>query len=128
LDGLDLCLCQIGGSGSGTRISVLRFETLPYSSAFRDEIKAVFANRKADLAMVSAMNAKIGIAHADLILKTLKKWGVPPSKVDLIASHGQTIFHAPQSLFNTKEYPNSTLQIGDGDHIARRTGIITVSD
>jgi anhydro-N-acetylmuramic acid kinase len=48
--------------------------------------------------------------------------------VDFIASHGQTIFHAPKSLHKTDEYPNGTLQIGDGDHIAMKTGIITLSD
>ena len=48
--------------------------------------------------------------------------------VDLIASHGQTIFHAPISIHGLKSYPNATLQIGDGDHIAVKTGIITLSD
>lgn len=128
LDGLDLCLCHIKGAGSKTQISIIQYETLSYSNAFINEIKAVFANRDADLAMVSAMHAKIGIAHAELILDTLKKWKISSKQIDLIASHGQTIFHAPRSLFNTTEYPNSTLQIGDGDHIAKHTGIITLSD
>jgi anhydro-N-acetylmuramic acid kinase len=48
--------------------------------------------------------------------------------VDLIASHGQTIYHAPKSLHPTDEFDNATLQIGDGDHIAVKTGIITLSD
>lgn len=128
LDGLDLCLCIIKGYGPKTQISVVKYETLSYSNSFRNEIKAVFARRDVDLAMVSAMHAKIGIAHAELILDTLKKWRVAPQQIDLIASHGQTIFHAPKALFNFTEYPNSTLQIGDGDHIARNTGIITISD
>src|SRR5690606_29098773 len=47
---------------------------------------------------------------------------------DLIASHGQTIFHAPKHQHRKDGYPNATLQIGDGDHIAMKTGIITLSD
>src|SRR5690606_38622036 len=35
---------------------------------------------------------------------------------------------APQRLTEQASFPNSTLQIGDGDHIAQTTGIITVSD
>ena len=43
-------------------------------------------------------------------------------------SAGQTVFHAPRIFHGLEGYPNATLQIGDGDHLARRTGIITVSD
>jgi anhydro-N-acetylmuramic acid kinase len=46
----------------------------------------------------------------------------------LIASHGQTVFHAPKILHGLEKFPNATLQIGDGDHIAVKTGIITFSD
>src|SRR5690606_10745186 len=63
--------------------------------------------------------------HADLVLAALKAWNIDPQKVDVIASHGQTVYHAPQT---SADFPNSTLQIGDGDHIAVRTGIITLSD
>src|SRR5207244_211242 len=48
--------------------------------------------------------------------------------IDLIASHGQTVYHAPQRLHRQMGYPNATLQIGDGDHIAVKTGILTLSD
>ena len=51
-----------------------------------------------------------------------------PENVDLIASHGQTVFHAPKILHGLEKFPNATLQIGDGDHIAVKTGIITLSD
>jgi anhydro-N-acetylmuramic acid kinase len=46
----------------------------------------------------------------------------------MIASHGQTIYHAPKSLHPNSEYDPATLQIGDGDHIAVTTGILTLSD
>lgn len=128
LDGLDFALCQIGGSAPNINLSILAFETLTYSSAFRDEIKSVFAQKQVNLEMLCAMNAKIAQAHADLIRRTLKIWKVPLEAVDLIASHGQTVFHAPRSGNRNAEYPNSTLQIGDGDHIAVLTGIITISD
>lgn len=128
LDGLDIALCAIRGSGNNTQLSILKYETLDYTTVFRDEIKSIFAQEQVYFKMVCAMNAKIAIAHAELINKTLKKWEISSDQIDLIASHGQTVFHAPKSSNVSSEYPNSTLQIGDGDHIAVLTNIITISD
>ncbi len=63
-----------------------------------------------------------------MLLACLREWQYQPGQVDLIASHGQTIYHAPKSLHGLPDYPNATLQIGDGDHLAVQTGIITLSD
>jgi anhydro-N-acetylmuramic acid kinase len=71
---------------------------------------------------------RLGTEHASIILNCLKKWNTVPAAVDLIASHGQTIYHAPKLLHPDDEFDNATLQIGDGDHIAVKTGIITLSD
>jgi anhydro-N-acetylmuramic acid kinase len=128
LDGLDIALCAIRGSGSDTRIRLLNFKTAGYAESFKAEVKAVFSRRDADLQMVCLMNEKIGLLHAELVLSTLREWNVNPQDIDVIASHGQTIFHAPSSLHDLQDYPNGTLQIGDGDHIAVKTGIITISD
>ena len=128
LDGLDLALCEIKGYGIHTKLSILRYETVDFEASFREEIKSIFAKEIVSLKMVSAMNAAIAITHSKTINKTLEKWNVNPSDVDLIASHGQTIFHAPNASIDGKKYANSTLQIGDGDHIAVLTGIITISD
>jgi len=61
-------------------------------------------------------------------LKALSQWNIDSQNVDFIASHGQTIYHAPKRLHQQAGYPNATLQIGDGDHIAIKTGILTISD
>ncbi|SEM05778.1 anhydro-N-acetylmuramic acid kinase [bacterium A37T11] len=128
LDGLDIALCRISGSGRHTRLSVDQFKTVAYPPDFREQIKTIFAKRTVDFEKLCGLNALIGIRHAAYILETLKEWQVQPSAIDLIASHGQTVFHAPQSLTGHTDLPNSTLQIGDGDHIAVNTGIITISD
>lgn len=57
-----------------------------------------------------------------------EKIKIDRTQVDLIASHGQTVMHAPKHQHMQEGFPNTTLQIGDGDHIAVKTGIITVSD
>ena len=125
LDGLDLALCEFEGSGLSTKFVLKQFVSLPYSTAFKESIQAVFAKEQVHFPSLSTLNAEIGIKHAELILSALQSWGIKPEEIDLIASHGQTVMHRP--MRNGKQ-PNSTLQIGDGDHIALKTGIITLSD
>jgi anhydro-N-acetylmuramic acid kinase len=128
LDGLDIALCSFRGSGLQTQFKLLRFTTIPYAENFKKEIQSVFAKKEASLEKVCLLNALIGNFHGELVLQALEDWGIKPGEVDFIASHGQTIYHAPKRLHQLAGYPNATLQIGDGDHLAVKTGILTVSD
>jgi len=128
LDGLDIALCRFSGNGLQTKFKLLNFVTIDYAEDFKQEIKAVFARRNADLEKVCLLNEFIGSYHAELILQALADWHIKPETVDFIASHGQTIYHAPKRLHKQAGYPNATLQIGDGDHLAVKTGILTISD
>lgn len=128
MDGLDIALCAVSGSGTETNVRVLEFKTADYTNEFKAEIKSVFSRHDADLQMVCLMNEKVALVQAELILEAIASWGRKPGDIDVIASHGQTIFHAPKSLHRLPDYPNATLQIGDGDHIAVKTGIITIAD
>lgn len=127
-DGLDIALCEFEGSGTDTTVSVTNFITKEYTPEFKEEIKSIFAKRKVDLEKLTLLNAFIGSYYAKLIQECLDTWNVPNTDVDLIASHGQTIFHAPKHHHPYDNYGNATLQIGDADHLAVKTGIITLSD
>ncbi len=127
-DGLDVALCSFTGSGTNTTVAVKHFITKEYTSQFKEEIKSVFAKRTADLEKITLLHAFIGSYYAELIQDCLDEWGISNGEVDLIASHGQTIFHAPKHHHPDDMYPNATLQIGDGDHLAVKSGIITLSD
>ncbi len=128
MDGLDIALCSFKGSGSETTFELLHFKTANYNDSFREQVKAIFSKREVDLEMVCLMNEQIAITHAELINQAIAAWGYKNEDIDFIASHGQTIYHAPKSLHKQEGLPNGTLQIGDGDHIAVNTGIITLSD
>jgi anhydro-N-acetylmuramic acid kinase len=128
MDGLDIALCLVKGSGAETDIRILKFKTGDYTDDFRAKIKAIFSKKEVDLQLVCLMNEHIANTHAQLINEALEEWDYKNEDIDFIASHGQTIFHAPKSLHQMTDYPNGTLQIGDGDHIALKTGIITLSD
>jgi len=128
LDGLDVVLCTFTGSGLNTHVVVEAFETLPYDETFKTEVWKVFAKKEIDFQHLTLLNVVVAEQQANLVNQCLKKWNVAPESVDLIASHGQTVFHAPRVFHGLADWPNATLQIGDGDHIARRTNIITLSD
>ncbi|MBI2282380.1 MAG: anhydro-N-acetylmuramic acid kinase [Bacteroidetes bacterium] len=128
LDGLDVALCRFAGSGPGTRIELLQFRTCPYDARFKEEIRAVFSKRHIDLEQLCLLNGWVAQQHATMILQCLDQWKIRPEEVDLIASHGQTIYHAPRLLHQRPGFGNATLQIGDGDQLAVATGIITISD
>ncbi|AWL12390.1 Anhydro-N-acetylmuramic acid kinase [Saliniradius amylolyticus] len=128
LDGLDVALCRIRGAGTETEVDVLEFTTCDYDQTYRQAVREVFSLREVDLQQVTLLNAAIGRLHGEMVRDCLARWGYGPEQVDLIASHGQTIYHCPRSLHGLADQPNATLQIGDGDHIACTTGIITLSD
>jgi anhydro-N-acetylmuramic acid kinase len=127
LDGLDVALCQISGSGQQTKLKVLQFQTLAYPKTVKDQILRVFAKEQIEFQVLCELNAFIGSLHGKLVLRSLRKWKFKSAQIDVIASHGQTVFHAPRFLYPQAEQ-NSTLQIGDGDHLAVEAGIITLSD
>jgi anhydro-N-acetylmuramic acid kinase len=128
LDGLDVALCALSGDGESTQVKIIQFCTVDYTDEIKTQIRQVFAKKTIDFQHLALLNGWIGQLHARMILQCLERWKISPSSVDLIASHGQTVMHAPAALHKQAQFGNSTLQIGDGDHIAVGTGIITISD
>jgi anhydro-N-acetylmuramic acid kinase len=128
VDGLDIAYCTISGEGHDTAIEVTAFETIAYEPDFKAEIKSVFSKKNVDLEKICLLNPWVAQQQATMINTFLQKHGIKKEEVDLIASHGQTIYHAPKALHQQEKFSNATLQIGDGDHMAVETGIITISD
>ena len=128
MDGLDVALCKFRDSGGNTEVNIIAFETVGFTEDIKDEIRKIFAKSTIEFQQLCMLNPWIGNLHAEIVNDCLKKWNISSEDVDLIASHGQTVFHAPKILHGLEKFPNATLQIGDGDHIAMKTGIITFSD
>jgi anhydro-N-acetylmuramic acid kinase len=128
LDGLDIAMCELSGSGIHTKMKLLHFVTIQYDSDFKHKILGIFSKKTVSLEQLTLLNPWIALQHAAMVHKALAEWGIESHEIDLIASHGQTIYHAPKSLHPNDEFGPATLQIGDGDHLAVATGIITMSD
>ncbi|MBS1743352.1 MAG: anhydro-N-acetylmuramic acid kinase [Bacteroidetes bacterium] len=128
LDGLDVAMCAIEGSGKNTTVNLLHFETIAYDADFKQELRTIFSREEILLEKLCLLNEWIGTQHAAIINHCLQKWKLDAASVDCIASHGQTVYHAPLHQHRKEKFGNASLQIGDADQIAVHTGIITLSD
>lgn len=124
IDGLDVVICDITGCGPSTSLNILHFETGQYDENFRKLIREVFAKKEVSSEKLSFLNKLIPNQYYRILQNVLEKTDFSFSDIDVIASHGQTVFHYPKSEVNG----SATFQIGDGDHLASLTGIITISD
>lgn len=122
VDGVDVALVEITGTGLDTEISLLAFKTIPYKPDIRARIFDLFSVETARVDEICTMNFMIGKIFAESVLAVLEKVGMTPTQVDLIGSHGQTIHHMPSAPFP------ATLQIGEPSVIAHETGIPTIAD
>jgi anhydro-N-acetylmuramic acid kinase len=123
MDGIDAALLKITGSGTGTRIELINFICVPYEENIRRGLEGL--SRNCSPADISRLDFLIGAAFADAALRVIEEAGLEKGSVDLIGSHGQTVYHNPPSR---KEGIPSTLQLGELDMIAETTGITTVGD
>ena len=128
LDGLDVAICKIKKNGFDTEVTVQHFETVEYDSPFRNKLKETCFKENISLKNLTLLNKLIGECHAEIIKDLLKKWNISNANIDLIASHGQTVYHTPSHPDMESGHGSATLQIGDGDQIAVQTGITTISD
>lgn len=128
IDGLDIALCAFHGTGSASAPRLVRFKSVPYTPEHVAYMRPFAVEERVRVEDLAIANAWIARLHASLVMETLAEWGVQPGDVDVLASHGQTIRHAPRRIHGHPDLPNATLQIGDGDHLAALTGILTVSD
>ena len=122
-DGVDAALVRLHGSGFDTDIELLNFISVPYQEDIRTKLDKL-AN-ECTLKDLSDLNFKIGDEFAQAAYRVIDEAGFSPKDVDLIGSHGQTVFHNPPSY---DDGGPSTLQIGEIDVIAEKTGIMTVGD
>lgn len=132
LDGLDIALCEVSGHDLSTSLSVIRFTSINYTTDFLSIVRPIFSNPNATLDKITHANAWIAREQARMVNAVLQEWDIDSVDVDILASHGQTIFHSPNSIVlangSKQILASSTLQICDGDHLAYLTQILTVSD
>ncbi|WP_347219866.1 anhydro-N-acetylmuramic acid kinase [Chryseobacterium sp.] len=109
LDGLDICLAEFEKTDKW-HFQILKAETLPYSTDWENKLRNSIHLSVTDLL---ELHSDYGFYLGQETKKFIEKHQL--ENIDLIASHGHTVFHQPQRKF--------TLQIGDGRAIKMETAI-----
>lgn len=123
-DGIDAVLVDVRQVEGRTRLETLAQTTFPIPEALRGEILAACRPETGRVDQVCRLNALLGEWFARATFQVVELARLPIEAVDLIASHGQTIYHATQP----GQDPPSTLQIAEPAVIAERTGRTVVAD
>jgi anhydro-N-acetylmuramic acid kinase len=118
VDGIDVAVVDIGEG-----IHVVLTSTVPYPSDVRAAILSV-SNAATHTGAIARLNFLLGELFAEALMKS----GVPIETIQLIGSHGQTIFHEGEPVEFCGRKIASTMQIGEAAVIAERTGIETIAD
>ena len=118
MDGVDAVLVEIQKDG----LRVLREHTGSIPPNLKRRLEQALDTTALHALEAWRLDAEVGEVFAQTVLGLLDGAGIRASTIFGIGSHGQTLYHAPG------HEPPLTIQIGDPNIIAFRTGITTVAD
>lgn len=119
VDAIDVALCVFRPDperASSLLLRLVGFCEQPFPPLLRSTLLTLFRQGSASLADLTALNAALGETFGEAARAGAETLGVPIDEVDLIASHGQTIYHL------VEEERQATLQMGEPASIAAITG------
>lgn len=120
LDGIDVADVVVTHEGGRIAARLLNFATTPLGPQLRKSLLQSLPPHTVDAACIAELNVALGEAFASAVLRSANLWKVDLLQIDVIGSHGQTLYHAPED--------GVTMQIGEAAIIAARTGITCVAD
>lgn len=128
LDGMDAAIVRINGGGLEASVELLHYYSKPYEPELRERLRELCSDETSNSAAVCSMNTYLGYQFGAAVLEAVADAGMRMDEVDLVSSHGQTIWHQPVPEEGDAYSVASTLQIGDISVIAKHSGILTVGD
>jgi anhydro-N-acetylmuramic acid kinase len=126
-DAISAAVCRIAGGGvpspgrPGASVELVHYHEHPYDPTVKQQVRGAADLRARD---VAELNVRVGGLFAEACLAAIAVSGLSPDVVDLVGSHGQTLYHHS----SIPGAHRATLQVGDGDQIAELTGLAVVSD
>jgi len=122
MDSLDAALVDF----SGTFPQLLCTHRSPVSDSLKQRL--LMLCKSPQHPQLGELDSQLGIQFAELALALIENAGIHPENIFAIGSHGQTVFHQPPYKSNSSVQLGFSVQIGDPNIIASRTGITTVAD
>jgi len=121
VDGIDAALVNIEEQNDGLSVKIVDFISLPYQKIFKEKIFKAADLEKSRLQDIAELNIELADKFVEAVFELLKDSSYSVRDIDLIASHGQTIYHNVETQAKI-----ATLQIGAGAVIAQKTSITTI--
>jgi anhydro-N-acetylmuramic acid kinase len=119
MDGIDAALVDL----QNVQPTLLCARTLAWPEAIQQQLARVVDHPEAvSLHTLGQLDAAVGETFAEAARSIIQEAGINTKEIRAIGSHGQTLFHAPESQ------PAFSHQCGDPNRIAEITGITTVAD
>lgn len=118
LDGVDVVLAAIDEH----RVAQLASLSFPIPIALKESVLAVCQGQQMTLSQFGQLDTRLGRLFADAVLALMAQEKLQAQDIVAVGCHGQTVWHEP-----TGDAPH-TLQIGDNNIIAARTGVSVVGD
>lgn len=119
VDGVDVALCRLEedlANPGEIELEVFGYSEQPFPEEIRAQVFEAF-KEKSGPAEICELNFALGEVFAQSAIQGMAEAGLDPAQVDLIASHGQTIYHQVATGHRL-----STMQMAEGAVIAARTG------
>ncbi|MDV5172410.1 anhydro-N-acetylmuramic acid kinase [Photobacterium rosenbergii] len=121
LDGVDTVLVAFEAEQT-SRPELLATDAFPMPDSLKAALLDVCIGQATNLKQIGQLDHQLGHLFADAVNQLLEKAGVEVSEITAVGNHGQTVFHQPDG-----DYP-FTMQLGDANIVAAKTGITTVAD
>jgi anhydro-N-acetylmuramic acid kinase len=120
LDGIDVALVEFNASSPQLVIS----HSHPLPEVLKQHVMAISSGEALSVRAIGELDHQLGhlFAEAILALLALPDCPVTNAQVRAIGNHGQTVYHQPEG------HSPFTMQLGDANIIAVRTGIDTIAD
>ncbi len=118
LDGVDIAIVDFAQQPP----NLIHCSSHPYEQSLRQRIREITISGTASLDKLCQLDVELGNTYAQIVNRSLEAAKLDIAAIRAIGNHGQTIRHSPDT-----DLPY-TLQIGDPNIIAAKTGITTVGD
>jgi len=127
-DGIDAALVRISGYALQTRVEQLGFVTLPFAPGVRERILTLAGGETGGSREMCLMSFLLGQLSAEACLAVCERAGIAKDQIDLIGSHGQTLWHIPRAEEYLGHMLSATCQVGEASVLNEAFDCPVVSD
>ncbi|MEM1127951.1 MAG: anhydro-N-acetylmuramic acid kinase [Bacteroidota bacterium] len=127
LDGIDVVVARLAGSGRALTVDLLGHAHTPYPAPLRQLLLQHSVPAGSSVRALSQLNVRLAHLYAEAVLNALGAASLSPDTLDLIGCHGQTVHHVPEAADCAGSAVTSTLQLGDPSVLAAQLDVPVVA-